>query len=154
MGIFRLIGQWQMRALDPTTGRIVFETQGENLITNSGLSLVAGLLSGDETEGLLVLALGTDGTAPTPTDIALGAEQSRRALTIRSRSGNKAEFSVYFPASECSFYIREAGVFGGIGADPGTAGSGTLFSRYSVDYDNSTGTVDITFDYTVTVERV
>jgi len=115
--------------------------------------MVAALLSGDETQGILVHALGTDGTAPQASDTALGAEQVRLAMTIRSAAGNRAEFSVHYPGPQCAFHIREAGVFGGATADPGVSGSGTLFSRYLVDYDNSAGQVDITFDYVVEIQR-
>ncbi len=147
-------GHWRMRAIEPKTGRVVYEAQGENLVTDAGLALVAALLSGDEAQGILVHALGTDGTTPQASDVALGAEQARLAMTIRSAAGNRAEFSVYYPSSVCAFYIREAGVFGGSAADPGVPGSGVLFSRYLVGYDNSAGQVDITFDYTIEIQRV
>jgi len=149
-----LVGRWRMTATDRRTGAVVCTKEGHNLITDAGLALAEALLSGDESVGLLVHALGTDGSAPSAADTALGAEQARAAFTIRSAASGKAEFSVYYPAPECSFHIREAGVFGGSGADAGTPGSGTLFSRYLVDYDNSAGDVDLTFDYSVEVARV
>ena len=153
LGMLGVIGKWRMRAIDRRTGEVVYEAAGRNLITDAGLELAAGLLSGDESVGLTVFALGTDGAAPNAGDTALGAEQARLAFVIRSRSATKAEYSVYFPSTACAFHIREAGVFGGSAADAGTLGSGTLFSRFLVDYDNSAGDVDLTFDYTVEVQR-
>lgn len=151
--VIGMIGKWRMRAIDRHTGEVVYEAAGRNLITDAGLALAAALLSGDESVGLTVFAIGTDGTEPNASNTALGAEQSRLAFTIRSQSGAKAEFSVYFPSTACAFHIQEAGVFGGSAADAGTPGSGTLFSRFLADYDNSAGDVDLTFDYTVEVQR-
>lgn len=138
------------QAQDQAKGDMIGETIVKNLIVTVGKGLVADLLVDAISTGLTYHAIGTSATAPAVTDTVLGTEAARKAFTIRGRVGNVVSLSVFYTKAECTFNIKEAGVFGGAAAS-GTPGSGTLFSHYSQAEDNSAGTKDLTFDYDLTI---
>lgn len=125
-----------------------------NLVVNAGLNLAGDMLIDAETVGLTYHAVGTGSATPAPGDVALSNEVTRKLWTLRGRSGPVVSLSVFYLASECPYYIRECGVFGGAAAAI-TPGSGTLFSHYlqTPAYNNSNPAtrVDITFDYNLTL---
>ena len=127
----------------------VYENTVNNLVVTVGKGLAAAALI-DQDLGLTFHALGTDATAPTVSDTALGAEQARKAWTIRGRSGPIATLEVFYLASEAAYNIAECGVFGGA-SSTATPDSGILFSHYLQAYDNSAGLVDLTFEYVLEV---
>lgn len=131
-------------------GSLVLARLVTNLIVTDGKELVGDLLIDDETTGLTYHALGTDNTAPAVGDAALGAEETRKVWTSRTRSGAQITLSVFYTAAESTYAIKECGVFGGATAS-GVADSGILFSHYLQAYDNSEGNVDLTFDYILTI---
>lgn len=108
------------------------------------------MLIDEESTGLTYHALGTSNTAPAVGDSQLGSEQARKTWTSRSRSGAQIALSVFYLASESTHAIKECGVFGGSTAGA-AANSGELFSHYLQTYDNSGGSVDLTFDYLLTI---
>jgi len=125
--------------------------EGLNLITTVGKGLVGDMLidaSGYDT-GLTYQAIGTSNTAPTVSDTQLGAEAARKAVTSKSRSGNEITLSTFFTAAESSYNIQEAGIFGHDASS--TPNSGVLFSHWLVNFDNSSGAYDLTFDYVLTI---
>jgi hypothetical protein len=128
---------------------LAFESVVNNLVVTTGKQLVGDILVDVESTGLTYHAIGTGTATPAIGNTQLGAEVKRKVWTARSRSGPSVDLSVFYLAAESTYYIKEAGVFGGSTASS-TANSGTLFSRYLQSYDNSGGTYDLTFDYTVT----
>jgi hypothetical protein len=143
----KLYGRWRMVARHRLTGEKIV-SEGRNLIVTTGPELLCEMLidtTGYDT-GLTYCALGTDNTAPAISDVALGAEVARKAVTSKSRTGNEITFSTFFTAAECTANIKEAGMFGHSTASA-TPDSGVLFSHWLVSFDNSGGLYDLTFDY-------
>ena len=133
-------------------GYLVDEQITNNLITTSGLSQVVKQLTDDEATGITMCALGTTDTAVTIADVALNQEVARKAITTREDSGATADFSTFFTAAECTYYIEEIGLFAGASATT-SAESGRMFNHWLQEYDNSLGTYDLTIDVTLTVAR-
>jgi hypothetical protein len=148
---FNLLGKWKLTAKHIHTGEIIVK-EGYNLKATCGLGLVGDMLidtSGYDT-GLTYQAIGTSATAVAITDTTLTAEAARKAITSRTRAVSVLTFTTFFTAGESTFDIQEAGVFGHSTAS-GTADSGILFSHYLVDFDNSGGLYDLTFDYSLSL---
>ena len=139
----------QARRKAVQSGALIGRDRINNIVVSSGLNLIALRLIGTSLSDLTWHAIGTGATAVFPSDSALVTEAKRLALATRSISANVATLTVFYWASESTFHIKELGIFGG--AATSTPGSGTLFSRALYDYDNSAGSVDLTFDYVLTL---
>lgn len=121
----------------------------ENLITSAGLYLAGDLLIDAGPAGLTYFAIGTSDTAPNAADTTLTTEVGRMAISSRSRSGAVVTLSTFMVAINCMYAIEEVGIFGD--AASATPDSGTMFSHALLEYDNSGGSSDLTFDYELTV---
>jgi len=124
------------------------QVESRNMLVSVGLGLAGDALI-DAAVGVTYHAFGTGSTAPVMGNTALGTEAGRKIWVTRTRSGAVVTFSVFYAAASCTYYIREVGSFGG--AASATPGSGTLFNRALLDYDNSGGANDLTFDLTLTL---
>ena len=131
-------------------GRLLHKVTVRNLIVTSGYELHAGITAGQESP-LWGIAIGTDATTPVIGDTALGTEVARNAWTYRAYAGAQVELSTLIVASDAAYHIYEAGVYGGNLASA-TPDSGTLFSHYLIEYDNSGGGADLTLDYLLTYQ--
>ena len=131
-------------------GKLVQRQYATNLIVTVGKQYVGDLMVGNEDVAFGYHAIGTGSTDPALSDTTLETEVNRKAYVLKERSGTVVTLSVFFTASESSYNIQECGVFGGTGASL-TADSGKLFSHYLQSYDNSGGSFDLTFDYSVTI---
>ena len=120
-----------------------------NTITLVGKELVSDFVIGVSVNGLTYCAIGTDNAAPTDGDTQLGAELYRQIWDTRTRINNGITLSVLMAGANCTGHILEGGVFGGVAS--GTPNSGTLFSHFLQDYDNSVSAFDLTFEYLLTV---
>lgn len=120
-----------------------------NVIAVTGKVLIAQFLIGAGPTGLTYCAIGDDPTAPTPGDTTLTDEVYRQAWDTRTNTFNGITLDVLIAAAHCTFVIQEGGVFGG--AASGTPGSGTLFSHFLQNFDNSLGLYDLTFEYQVSI---
>jgi hypothetical protein len=129
-------------------GALQHENTVKNQIVDSGLSLVGAFLLNLGPVGLTYHAIGTGVATLLPGDTALVAEVNRKVWTLSSQAGNTVSFSVFYAAAECTYDLKEAGVFGG--AASSTPGSGTMFSHYVQLKDNHLGALDLTFDYDIT----
>ena len=121
----------------------------DNLIVTAGKQMAADMLIDVVTTGLTWHAIGTGATTPAAGDTTLTTESTRLAFASRTRAGAVISLSVFYLAAQCTYNIKEAGVFGD--AASSTPGSGTLFSHYLQAYDNSGGSYDLTFDYDLTI---
>jgi hypothetical protein len=126
---------------------VIYCQKTHNLVVDGGKGLACKLLTGVETTGITFHAIGTGTTAPSRYQTALVTESARKSFVVRGLNGSTGlEASVFYLASECTFNLKEAGVFGGASASI-TPGSGTMFARYLQSYDNSGGLVDLTYTY-------
>lgn len=131
-------------------GLCVHEQTVDNLVVTAGKQWLADLLVDEESAGIAYHELGTGTTTPALTDTALTTAVVRKALTSKARSGNQVQASVFYLASESTYAVKEAGIFGGALATS-TPGSGRMLCHYLQTYDNSAGAYDLTFEYTLTI---
>ena len=121
----------------------------ENLVVNTGLYMAGDILIDVVNTGLTYQAIGTSNTAVAASDTTLVAEAARAQASARSRTGAVITVTTFFVAADCTYNIKEVGIFGN--AATAVADSGTLFSRALLNEDNSAGANDLTFDYELTI---
>lgn len=132
-------------------GLCVHEETVDNLVVTAGKELLCDLLAGEETVGMAYHEIGSGSTTPVIADTALTTCEKRKALTSLVRSGNQVLASAFYMASECTYDIQEAGIFGGAAATA-TEGSGKMLCHYLQAYDNAAGEYDLTFEYSLTID--
>jgi hypothetical protein len=130
-------------------GKCRQEIKVDNLVVNNGLGLMTSLLIG-ESSPLSYHAIGTGTTTPVSTDTELTTEVSRRPITYKISSGTTVILQTYFLAALSTYNLKEGGIYGGDASD--TADSGTLFSHYLLEFDNSAGLSDLIFLYEVEMQ--
>jgi len=94
--------------------------------------------------------LGTGTSSPASGDTKLEAEVVRKTMTKKTRDGKEIMLSTFFTKDESKYHIQEVGIFGHDASN--TPNSGILFCRALLDYDNSSGDVDLTIDWTIAVQ--
>jgi hypothetical protein len=98
------------------------------------------------------LAVGDDDTAVTNTDVKLGNETFRTAVSTEATTGTGiVEHTFIILDSEAVGSIKEIGIFGGVSASA-TTDSGTLISRVLWDYTKAS-TVELNIIYTNSITR-
>jgi hypothetical protein len=122
----------------------------KNIVVSDGLNVIAQRLSGLSSMGAVSWhAIGTGTTAPALTDQALANEVTRMALASVYGAASVFNASVFYWAFESMYNIKELGLFAG--SPSSTPGSGILFSRTLYTYNNTSGLVDLSFDYALTL---
>lgn len=136
---------------DAKTGKLKSQDLIKNTFCTVGKNSIADALRGTETgtKGIITwCAVGTDSTAPTAADTALGTEIFRKLVSVRSVSANVATFQTFFTTAEANGTLREAGLFGDDAS--ATANSGTLFSKLAINRTKSTSdTLTLTWSITI-----
>lgn len=113
----------------------------DNIVVNSGINRLAALIAKDSSAFPSHIAIGTDATAATATDVSLGAEVDRNAIVSDSASGAVATFKAFFGKTEANGNtIAEVGMFD-------QASGGTMFCRSIL---SSTIAKDATKSITIT----
>lgn len=118
-----------------------------NLVTTAGKAFIARRITGEETIGLMYMAIGTGTTAPAVSDVKLQTETLRTLLTECVQGDAFFYSSVFLLAADCSIHIKEGGLFGGALATA-TQDSGSLLCRFALDFDNSVDQYDLTIQHT------
>ncbi len=138
-------------ALAEKAGHLSYENEVKNLIVTLGSAMLASVLAGNLDSTLLFTyhAIGTGTTTPALGNSTLTTETARNAIVTKTQSGNIIQLSTYFLKSQCSVYLKEAGLFGNLAT--ATANSGTMFNHYLQSYDNSAGLKDLTYIYNLEV---
>lgn len=106
-------GRWQV-VLKDEHGNVKDQRNGENVITTNGLEYLASYLHSANTAGswtMQYVAIGTDSTAETNSDTALGTELSRHTGTVTYTSGGIYEVVATFAAGSGTGAIVEYGLF-------------------------------------------
>lgn len=133
---------------DAKSGEVKRIYKEKNLVANVGRSVIAQRLANDTTYTGIIThgAVGTDTTAPQPTDTTLGAEFFRKTPSSQTfgGAGNCVAFiSFFFSALDWDGTAREFGTF----IDgTGTVDTGVLFNFVGVNWvktDTETLTVDV-----------
>lgn len=131
--------------------RPVCKMKTHNLITTVGLNNIVDAFIGADI-GPAYHAIGTGTTNPVIGDTTLTAEVSRRSVTSMVRTSSSVTVSTFFPVAECTYNIKESGVFGGSSAST-SPDTGTLISHYLQSYDNTAGSYDLTFSWMLVINR-
>jgi hypothetical protein len=131
-------------------GACVHSQEVHNLVVTVGKQMVGDWAIDAEAIGLTYFAFGTNATVPVIGDSTLGTEVKRALFTSRVRSAQTIILDSFLTAANCTYFIKECGVFGGVSATA-TPGSGKLFCHYLLSYDNTAGLNDLTFEYQLTI---
>ncbi len=141
------------KLIDP--GEIVAEVKANNIICNEGLQLLAGFVMDESATydtGITYCEIGAGYTTPAAGNVILTTFKQRNAVTSRSRNAYEVSISTFFTAAQSTYYIEEAGVWGG-GDAVSTPASGLLFAHWLAEFDNSLGAYDVTITYILTIAR-
>lgn len=132
-------------------GRLVGRVAKHNLWVTLGKSFIANALAATSgySVGITYCALGISTSTPAVTDVLLGNEVARKAVTSRTVTDNVLVISTFFTGAESTYGIQEIGLFGHSDATA-TANTGKLFARASLAYDNSAAT-NLTISWTLSV---
>ena len=129
-------------------GRLVREEVVHNKVTSAGRNVLRDLMLGIGAHPNWI-AVGTTSTAAADTDVALGAEYFRAAVTRRVSSTGKAVFKLHLTTSDANgSTIREVGLFAYTsysGSSP--LGGGQLFARAVVAPIVKDNTIQVTFTW-------
>jgi hypothetical protein len=105
-------------------------TELENLVTNAGRNLLAQALRDPSAPApeITYMSWGSDDTAPTVTDIALGSEYGRKQITSQASVGTGSTLTTtYLGPGDANGSIEELGWWAGDAS--GVPGSGILVAR-------------------------
>jgi len=147
-GTFRILENWKIERVNKETGEVLESQEMCNLIVNDGLERVARLINGNSSTYFQALAVGTGATAPTNTDVALGAEVTRSAATLTYEASYKAKFQYTFSFGG-DYAITEAGIF-----DSATVSGSKMLARTTFAAKNVSTIVQLIVTATITVARV
>jgi hypothetical protein len=145
-------GRCKLTARDRLTHEIVAVLETKNIVVTAGKVLTACMLADDSgyDTGLTYFAIGTGTATPALTDTILGNEVARKTFTEKIRTDNVIWFSTYLISTECTYNLKEIGIFGHSTATA-TKDSGMLFCRALLAFDNSAGNYDLTYEWTLTI---
>ena len=126
--------------------------RAHNIITSAGQGLIGDMLRDvDEYDtGLTYCAIGTTTSEPLTSQTALAAEVLRREIQSDHRIGSVVTWTTRFFAAETPYTILEVGMFGHNTAN-GTANTGIMFDRATIDFNNGSALYDIAFEYRLTL---
>lgn len=150
-GTFQLIENWKFTLKDAITGEILSEETICNTVVNNGLERVAKLINGVSSTYYRAIAVGTDNTAVTNGDTALGTEVARELATLTYESDYKAKFAKTFSFSSGESYnIWEAGIF-----DSDTQTGSIMLARTVLGAAKAVNVnIQLIVEATITVARV
>lgn len=134
---------WVIWELRNAAGVLLFRDECHNLVVDEGLKLIASLLIGSGTAPSH-MAIGSDGTAPDPSDSALGTELARVVFTSATVTGNVATYVGTFGAGVGTGTVEEAGIF-----NDGTTGDMLCRTTHGAFAKAAGDTLTITWDLTL-----
>jgi len=132
------------------TGNLKIALNGEtvqevkNLVVTDGKEYVASRMKDATATAMSHMAIGTDSTAASASDAALGSEAGRVSLTSTTVTSNEVEYVATFGAGTGTGAITEAGILN-------ASSSGTLLCRTVFSVVNKGSSDSMTITWTVTV---
>ena len=150
----QLKGHYKFEFIDPETGAIQKVVEVENLIPTVCKNAIAEQIANDNTQELSAtyMALGSNNAAPTTGDTTLGTETFRKLIAVDTSSGAVATLTGSFSTGEANGTHKEIGVFGNGAslAATGSADTGILFSRASVDITKTSSSIlNVSYIFTI-----
>jgi hypothetical protein len=134
---------WVIWELRNAAGVLLFRDECHNLVVDEGLELIASLLIGGGTAPSH-MAIGSDGTAPDPSDSALGTELARVVFTSATVTDNVITWVGTFGPGVGTGTVQEAGIF-----NDGTTGDMLCRTTHGAFVKAAGDTLTITWDLTL-----
>lgn len=132
------------------TGKLKIAINGDtvqeipNVVVTDGKEYVASRMKDATATAMSHMAIGTDSTAASASDAALGSEAGRVSLTSTTVTSNEVEYVATFGAGTGTGAITEAGILN-------AASDGTLLCRTVFSVVNKGSADSMTITWTVTV---
>jgi len=132
------------------TGKLKIAINGDtvqeipNVVVTDGKEYVASRMKDATATAMSHMAIGTDSTAASASDAALGSEAGRVSLTSTTVTSNEVEYVATFGAGTGTGAITEAGILN-------ASSSGTLLCRTVFSVVNKGSADSMTITWTVTV---
>jgi len=128
--VLRLKGHYRIEAREH--GKLIKVVELDNTLTELyRTAIINNLMSGTGGLEMKYFAVGTSGTASSPSDTQLGAEIFRSVPTYQERSGNTLVTTWVLTPEQGNGHLQEIGVF--IGDASISPNSGVLMSRINID---------------------
>lgn len=131
-----------------STGKLIFEKTVKNLIVLTGLQYIAARMvdSEDPPQQMTHMGLGASATTPELSDVSLGTQLGRVALTVEGgiQSSNTVTYSATFPAGVAIGNVVEAGIF-----DSSTGGTMLCRTTFPTIIKGEEDTLAVTWIITV-----
>jgi hypothetical protein len=132
----------RLEIFNARTGELLFEK--DNLVVNNGLNFIVDRLKSNTPNVLSHIAVGTNNTPVSSTDIQLYSELLRKAITDINTIDNVLTVETQYEDFEALGHWYECGVFNAIT-------SGVMFNRIIIDFLKTTeDAVRVKFTFTIT----
>ena len=137
-------GRLKIHVFDAETLETKDYFEVDNLVVNAGLDYIASRMKDATATAMSHMAVGSDNTAASAGQTALGSELGRVALTSTTVTANVVEYIATFGAGTATGAIVEAGVF-----NDGVAGTMLCRTVFSVVNKGAADAMTITWEVTV-----
>ena len=128
-----------------SNGDLKQELNVTNLVVDTGLAYIASRMKDATATAMSHMAIGSGTVDPAASDIALGNQLGRVALTSTTVTNNSVAYVASFPAGTGTGAVTEAGIFN-------AASGGTMLCRTEFAVINKAAGDSMTITWTVTVE--
>lgn len=137
-------GRLKIHVFDAETLETKDYFEVDNLVVDSGLDYIASRMKDATATAMSHMAVGSDNTAASAGQTALGSELGRVALTSTIVTANVVEYIATFGAGTATGAIVEAGIF-----NDGVAGTMLCRTVFSVVNKGAADAMTITWEVTV-----
>lgn len=137
-------GRLKIHVFDAETLETKDYFEVDNLVVNAGLDYIASRMKDATATAMSHMAVGSDNTAASAGQTALGSELGRVALTSTTVTSNVVEYIATFGAGTATGAIVEAGIF-----NDGVAGTMLCRTVFSVVNKGAADAMTITWEVTV-----
>lgn len=137
-------GRLKIHVFDAETLETKDYFEVDNLVVNAGLDYIASRMKDATATAMSHMAVGSDNTAASAGQTALGSELGRVALTSTTITANVVEYIATFGAGTATGAIVEAGIF-----NDGVAGTMLCRTVFSVVNKGAADAMTITWEVTV-----
>ncbi|MFA7468729.1 MAG: hypothetical protein WCY82_10775 [Desulfotomaculaceae bacterium] len=108
----KVTGEWVFTWADAATGETIKTQTHKNLVTDTGLSAIAGVFVGAiPADSAVHLAMGTGTQSPSKNDTALNTEGFRRVVSTRRHQNNVIYLRFFILSGQAVGAWSELGVF-------------------------------------------
>lgn len=137
-------GRLKIHVFDAETLETKDYFEVDNLVVNAGLDYIDSRMKDATATAMSHMAVGSDNTAASAGQTALGSELGRVALTSTTVTANVVEYIATFGAGTATGAIVEAGIF-----NDGVAGTMLCRTVFSVVNKGAADAMTITWEVTV-----